>query len=559
MHSSFHRFLFFSSVVFSLGAFCFPEVADAQESANTDAIAAVTAETAKTSAVASAGETAPQTLENFALLSESAFEQVTSVSQLTDVRPTDWAFQALQSLVERYGCIVGYPDRTYRGNQALTRYEFAAGLNACLDRINELIAAATGDLVKREDLDAIRKLQEEFAAELATLRGRVDSLEARTTTLEKQQFSTTTKLRGEAIFAVADTFGDSTRFPNAGGRDNTNVTLGYRARLNFESSFTGKDQLRIRLQGRNLIPLSGSALTGTNMTRLSFDGNSNSNVELDDLYYRFQLTDSTRAWLVLNGYGSENFASTLNPFLESDGSGAVSRFGRYTPLYRTVRGPGVAVQQKFGDNLSLSLAYRAQEANDPAEKRGLFDGNHGVMAQLTFSPSKAFSVAAIYTRSYFRSGNINVTDSTGSAFATQPFGGGTATLTNSIGGMAQFQVSPKFFVSGWVGYTAADAKSGANSGADASIWNWAVTLAFPDLGGRGNLGGIIVGMPPKVTSNDIAARENRNTSIHLEGLYRYRLNSNIAITPGVIVIFNPEHDRRNDTQFVGVVRTTFSF
>ncbi|OWY66980.1 hypothetical protein B7486_33615 [cyanobacterium TDX16] len=48
--------------------------------------------------------------------------QVTSVSQLSDVQPTDWAFQALQSLVERYGCIAGYPDGTYRGNRALTRY-----------------------------------------------------------------------------------------------------------------------------------------------------------------------------------------------------------------------------------------------------------------------------------------------------------------------------------------------------------------------------------------------------------------------------------------------------
>jgi len=56
--------------------------------------------------------------------------QVTSVSQFSDVQPTDWAFQALQSLVERYGCIAGYPNGTYRGNRALTRYEFAAGLNA---------------------------------------------------------------------------------------------------------------------------------------------------------------------------------------------------------------------------------------------------------------------------------------------------------------------------------------------------------------------------------------------------------------------------------------------
>ncbi|MBE9106237.1 carbohydrate porin, partial [Nostoc cf. edaphicum LEGE 07299] len=109
--------------------------------------------------------------------------QVTSVSQLSDVQPTDWAFQALQSLVERYGCIAGYPNQTYRGNRAMTRYEFAAGLNACLDRINELIATATGDLVKKEDLATLQKLQEQFAAELATLRGRVDAVEARTAEL----------------------------------------------------------------------------------------------------------------------------------------------------------------------------------------------------------------------------------------------------------------------------------------------------------------------------------------------------------------------------------------
>jgi hypothetical protein len=128
--------------------------------------------------------------------------QVTSVSQLSDVQPTDWAFQALQSLVERYGCIAGYPDGTYRGNRALTRYEFAAGLNACLDRVNELIAAGTSDLVRKEDLATLQRLQEEFAAELATLRGRVDSLEARTAELEANQFSTTTKLAGEVILAA---------------------------------------------------------------------------------------------------------------------------------------------------------------------------------------------------------------------------------------------------------------------------------------------------------------------------------------------------------------------
>ena len=60
-------------------------------------------------------------------------EQVTSITQFSDVYPTDWAYQALASLIERYGCVAGYPNGTFRGNRAMTRYEAAALLNACLD------------------------------------------------------------------------------------------------------------------------------------------------------------------------------------------------------------------------------------------------------------------------------------------------------------------------------------------------------------------------------------------------------------------------------------------
>ena len=110
-------------------------------------------------------------------------QNVTSVSRLVDVKPTDWAFTALQSLVDRYACIAGNPDRTFRGNQAVTRYEFAAGLNACLDKISELVSSGLSDKVTKDDLSTLQKLQEEFSAELATLRGRVDSLETKVSQL----------------------------------------------------------------------------------------------------------------------------------------------------------------------------------------------------------------------------------------------------------------------------------------------------------------------------------------------------------------------------------------
>ena len=162
-------------------------------------------------------------------LAEDSFEQVTSVSQLSDVQPTDWAFEALRSLVERYGCIAGYPNGTYRGNRAMSRYEFAAGLNACLNRINEFIATGTANFVTKQDLVTLQRLQEEFATELVTLRGRVDTLEARTAELEATQFSTTTKLNAEIIMAVTDTFGSRV----GGGGDRTRTIFADRGRLNL--------------------------------------------------------------------------------------------------------------------------------------------------------------------------------------------------------------------------------------------------------------------------------------------------------------------------------------
>ncbi len=111
-----------------------------------------------------------------------------------DVQPGDWAFQALQSLSQRYGCAavsLGGP-----GTQPLSRYEFAAAFNACRDRISHLISVRS-NATARQDLATLKRLETEFAAELKTLRSRIDSLESPTTELEANQFSTTTKLQSE--------------------------------------------------------------------------------------------------------------------------------------------------------------------------------------------------------------------------------------------------------------------------------------------------------------------------------------------------------------------------
>ncbi|MDV2991321.1 MAG: hypothetical protein N4J56_000975 [Chroococcidiopsis sp. SAG 2025] len=493
--------------------------------------------------------------------------QVTSVSQLSDVQPTDWAFQALQSLVERYGCIAGYPDGTYRGNRALTRYEFAAGLNACLDRVNELIATASADMVNKEDLATLQRLQEEFSAELATLRGRVDALEARTAELEANQFSTTTKLSGEVIVAVSDVFGgNEVAAPGSGeptGDDNdVNTVLADRARLTFNTSFTGKDELRTRLQARNVVPF-GTGLTGTNMTRLGFDGDENNDIVLDDFYYKFSLGEIADIKVDFdNGEFNDN-VYTFNPLLESSGRGAISRFGRFNPIYRAGDGAGLTVNINPKGVISASASYLARNANDPTNSFGLFNGDYAALGQIAFRPSDNIAIGATYVHTYDNStvsditttNGISVSGATGSVFSNNPFSG-ASTSTNQYAVQASVKLGG-FTVGGWGGYTVALNEDSPSQTAD--IWNWAATLALQDVGKEGSVLGLVFGQPPRTAKNDFGGRRDQDTSYHLEGLYRFPLTDNIDVTPGVIVIFNPEHNDNNDTVYVGTLRTTFRF
>ncbi|MGD1948976.1 MAG: iron uptake porin [Leptolyngbyaceae cyanobacterium] len=82
-------------------------------------------------------------------------------------------------------------------------------------------------------------------------------------------------------------------------------------------------------------------------------------------------------------------------------------------------------------------------------------------------------------------------------------------------------------------------------------------LAFPDLGGEGNLGGFFIGQPPRVTSNDLDNMTDADTSLHLELFYRWQLKRNISITPGIFVVTSPEHNQTNSPIDVGAIRTHY--
>ncbi|MBA4445721.1 iron uptake porin [Cylindrospermopsis raciborskii CS-506_D] len=493
--------------------------------------------------------------------------QMTSVSQLSDVQPGDWAFQAIQSLIERYGCVGGYPDGKFRGNRTLTRFEFAAALSACLDRINDLISSATADQVTKQDIANIERLQKQFGPELETFKRRVSTLEAKTTRLEATQFSTTTKLQGQVVAVVSDISANKVNVETRTFTDK-NATLGVRTRLELVTSFTGKDTLFTRLQSNNIRNPKLADPTGNQNpidfkeAGFYFGGGDSTALSVTALSYKFPIGDKTQVIAVANDGAAEDLTTTITSFNGDGAFGALSTFGTRNPIYSQLGASGLGINHEFNKNLTLSLGYLggdmstgSSSAASPASGKGLFEGPYGALAQLTVKPSDRVTLGLTYINSY------NLPLAAGSNNATTNFLGNSLGnfSSNSYGVQASLGVTPKLRLEGWAGYTKSQLLTGIKG--DVDIWNYAVNLAFPDLWKKGNLGGLIVGMQPKVTnaSTTLSGLKDKDTSYHLEGFYQFKVNDNITITPGLIWLTAPNHNKQNDSVIIGALRTTFSF
>jgi BMFP domain-containing protein YqiC len=499
---------------------------------------------------------------------------VTNVTQLRDVSPGDWAYEALRSLVERYGCIAGYPDGTYRGNRALSRYEFAAGLNSCLQQVERLIAASTADFVRREDLETLQRLVQEFQAELTTLGARVDTLEGRVSFLEDNQFSTTTKLSGEAIFAFTDEFG--TGFEN-------NTVLQDRVRLTLNTSFTGRDRLVTRLAAgngdvANQFQVDDLNLSFADTQTFNVISEGNNNVVLDWLAYYFNF-GSSKVYLAATGGIHSDYAPTLNPYFEDydGGNGALSTFASESPIYRIGGGAGGAISLGVGPLESilgpstLSLGYLAgPSANNPTEKNGLFDGDYSALAQLNFNLGDRIGIGATYVHGYHNTGTpifdlgFGNRAVVGTGLANNPSLGTplalgfTPIVTNSYGVEAAFRLSENISISGFGSYTSAILIGQGN----AEIWSYGAGVALADVGKEGNVLGIFGGAQPYLGSTDTPGSDFEVDKVpyHIEAFYKYQLTNNISVTPGVIWLKNPNQGIGDDDDaIIGTLRTTFTF
>ena len=514
---------------------------------------------------------------------QDLMNNIPSVSQLQDVEPTDWSYQALKSLVEHYGCIVGYPDNIYRGNRAISRFEFASSLKSCLDSIEQLKQQS----LREDDLVSIKRLQGDFSAELKLLDSEITNLEAQTTELETNQFSPTVKLNGSAIFAISDAFAD--------GFDNQTIAQ-YRYRWLLNSSFTGKDKLLIALYGGNALgdgfDTGGFSLPGITVTDPTGSISEKISTQEGGVTSTIGATTNNRLLMLATGYSfpvgdrlTVNVGVGRVPYYfytpiitglytSDEGTGAIGAFGRHDPIYLLVGGgSGTVINYNMTDSLKLSLGYLADGGTvaNPTDGNGLFNGGYGVLGQLDWKPLDRLSFALVFAHNYAKGGkfgfNNNGLASVGTAMtntlAGQDLRNGESygieqdgVVTNGYSFQFAWQPSDKFILNGWFG-TYYPRLIGRGKG---NILTYALSFGFPDLGKEGNLLGIVVGAEPYLTKMGGNSQPFKvDVPLHIEAFYRYQFNDNISITPGLIWLTTPNQDNDNPDAVITTLRTTFSF
>jgi hypothetical protein len=512
--------------------------------------------------------------------------QVTSVNQFSDVQPTDWAYQALSNLVEKYGCVAGYPNGKFKGGNAMTRYEAAALLNACLDRISEVT-------------DELQKLLNEFDSELTVLTSRVDGLESKVGQLQAQQFSTTTKLRGEVSFVIAGApnfnsnavtntaavaavrgvtlnaartalvacnagttgcIGGSAATAARTAKPNA-TTFNYDARLAFDTSFSGKDLLRTRLRSGNFSSLpfgSGSQVFKLDKAEQSQGTGTSSNVWIDRLFYTFPVGDEikltagalVRNTEILTFIPSAYKADILDFFNLAGVSGTYNK--------ATGAGFGFNWKQKVAKGkpfLVFDANYVAQTGTVNGFENstiGAFDSDSAINVLTQFGVRGPNYGAAIAYR--YGSPNSALRD---------------ANLANSVvvSGKSLNGVSIAGFWepldSGWVpsisaGYGYYEGGTGltATSTTTITTQSWMVGLQWKDVLLKGNNAGFAFGQAPFSTDSGLGVSSSQ--SMMYEFFYKYQVSDNISVTPAIFWVNDYQRNAGSYT-WGGVIQTTFRF
>jgi hypothetical protein len=474
----------------------------------------------------------------------AADEQVTSISQFADVKPTDWAYQALSNLIERYGCVAGYSNGTFKGGQAMTRFEAAALLNACLDRVTETT-------------DELKKLMAEFQKELAILKGRVDGLDARVGVLEANQFSTTTKLSGIATMVIGGSSNGftaaSVSLPGA-AQPQDHITFNYDVKLNLDTSFTGKDLLRTTLRSNNFQNSTFGAYGSNALEVASTPSNTQSDsVGINRLFYQFPVGSNWTATLGAKVRQDDMLAMSPTAYNADSILYRLSLAGAST-AYNNNLGAGAGISYKNPNGFNLSVNYISNQnfsGNSVSDTQlGITDSGSGIGAASTTTAQVGYAasnwgMAFIY--SYSNDAKSIADNDFNATYA--------AAGSNNLGLSAYWQPKQAGIIPSISAGVGTAYYNGNNPTSSHSTYQ--VALQWNDVFVKGNALGMAYGdtaMGGAFVSN--SSGKYYQPSEAYEVFYKFQVTDNISVTPAFFWI---NGQGTNADQTGGLVKTSFKF
>jgi len=454
----------------------------------------------------------------------SSSEEVQSLSQFSDVYPTDWAYQALVELAERHECNASSP------SGSMTRYEAAALLNACLGNAPQANAEE-------------RRLLNEFAPELAVIKGRTDGLES-ASEFEAGMFSATTKVSGRTTFVVGSV--DQTTFSKYGNDEAT--TFHYETKIDVDTSFDGTDLLKTTLRAGNF---SGPFASGRAALEVAHASSGTDTLDVHRSYYQFPYGDDLTVTVGAK-VRQDDMLGVWPSDYPSDSVLDVLTYAGANAAYSLPTGAGAGVTWAK-NNFSASLVYIAEEASDSSQESGgigTHAGSEDVTGQIAWM-GDGLTLAAAYT---VADGGVTDGLASNDAYAAwglsavyQPEWGSSAWVPSSISAGVGFKSPDKTDEDG------ADNEN-ANSDDVEDSHTWSVGLLWDDAFYNGNTLGVAMG-----TSEDHVDDPWEDDPLTYEVFYEISVSDNITITPAIFHVGGQGSRKQTAPLSGGLVKTTFTF
>jgi len=466
----------------------------------------------------------------------SDYASASEVQSFSDVYPTDWAFQALASLAERHGCAVATP------SGSITRFEAATLVEKCL-----------GNVAQANEEE--RRLLNEFAPEIAVIKGRIDGLESRIGEFEAGQFSRTTTLGGTANFIVGSVSNDKDT------TDTDSLTFEYSYQADLKSSFSGKDLLYVRVKTGNVSDhfkdsTYGMYLAATNAGD-KYDGTNYSvdSLYVDKIWYQFPIGNNVTAWAgpkIENYYMLASSPSIYRPIMKQ------FALGGNGPVYGSSTQPGIGLAwtQTQDDptqgRFAVSAAYTAQNGELSADKKGMFgeDSKSAFLTKIEYgAPRWQVSLAASFKKDGWSDGYF----STAAAKLRD-----TASSETAIGFRAYWKPEEVSYIpSVQVGFDTTSIEDQTTHQYPKEASGWMAGFMWDDVVVDGNRAGVAVGSRVRATQLVNGGKDPADDTFSWEAYYTFQVSDNVTITPAFFGNQEPSISSYDNSGYV--VLSTFKF